>query len=222
MRSFVDLTLNENDKKLLFIFLFIFIILFIILGLIGVLIRRISKLMASRMDYEIHEAVTYRVITTPGQLRKYGRAKNRRRFFIESLPVFGIIVASALTYVVNSLITGSWADDYFGNFGKLFYQWDWANEDNFVTFWGLKLLAQWPPVSNVPTFTLEHLGSYVLCVLWILAIIYFVVVTQAFISRAFMLNRRCHTVFGKSLEGFNYFQDDKEKGAPIPEDASKK
>ncbi|MBR5991098.1 MAG: hypothetical protein IK034_04665, partial [Bacilli bacterium] len=72
MRTFVEFALSENDKRLLFILLIVFLIIFLILGLIGVLIRTISRAFSRRIDYEIHEAVTSRVITTPEQLKKYG------------------------------------------------------------------------------------------------------------------------------------------------------
>lgn len=221
MRAFVDVTLSQSDKRLIFIFLFVFIIIFILIGLIGVVIRRITKLMETRMDYEIHEAVIKRVISTPEQLRKYGSIKNRRRFFLESIPVFCIIIASVIAYLVNSFVTGKWADTYFANFGDLFYQWDWDNAV-MVKVFGFEVLSEWPAVSNAPHIEVAHIGSYVLCLLWILAMVYLAIVTQAFIARGFLLNRRCHTVFGKSLEGFNYFQDDKEKGAPNVDSTPKK
>lgn len=221
MRTFVDVTLSQSDKKLIFIFLFVFIVVFILLGLIGVLIRRITLIMETRMDYEIHEAVIRRVISTPEQLRKYGSIKNRRRFFVEAIPVFCILIASVLAYLVTSFITGKWSGSYFADFGDLFYAWDWDNAVRVKVF-GIELLSEWPATSNVPHFELEHLGSYILCILWLTAVGYFVVVTQAFMARGILLNRRCRTVFGKSLEGFNYFQDEKEKGAPIPESTPKK
>jgi len=212
MRAFVDVTLSQSDKKLIFIFLFVFIVAFILLGLIGVLIRRVTKIMETRMDYEIHEAVIRRVISTPEQLRKYGSIKNRRRFFVESIPVFCILIASVLAYLVNSFVTGQWSGHYFTEFGDLFYQWDWENAVRVKVF-GIELLSEWPAASNVPHFDMAHLGSYILCILWIGAVVYFAIVIQAFMARGILLNTRCRTVFGKSLEGFNYFKDGNEKGA---------
>ena len=173
------------------------------------------------MDYEIHEAVIRRVISTPEQLRKYGSIKNRRRFFVESIPAFLIILVSVIAYVINAFVTGKWTNTYFKEFGDFFYQWDWENAPTVKVF-GVKVLSEWPATTNVPHFELEHLGSYILCILWLAATIYFAIVIQAFIARGFLLNRRCRTVFGKSLEGFNYFQDDKEKGAPVTDNTPKK
>ena len=96
MRYYVEFALSENDKRLLFILLIVFLIIFLLLGLLGVLIRTISKAFSRRIDYEIHEAVTNRVITTPEQLKKYGRAKNNRLFFKQAIPPFIILAASLL------------------------------------------------------------------------------------------------------------------------------
>ncbi len=213
MRYYVEFALSENDKRLLFILLIVFLVIFLILGLIGVLIRTISKVFSRRMDYEIHEAVTNRVITTPEQLKKYGRVKNNRLFFKQAIPPFIILVVSLLVYLIYSFATGIWAEDYFGHFSSLLYTWDWGNPENYADFWGLTLLRRWPELSNTPTFIAEYWGAYILVPLWLTAGIYYLVIIQAYVARAMMLEKRSHTVFEKSLEDFNYFNDTK-KDAP--------
>ena len=213
MRYYVEFALSENDKRLLFILLIVFLIIFLLLGLIGVLIRTISKVFSRRMDYEIHEAVTNRVITTPEQLKKYGRVKNNRLFFKQAIPPFIILAVSLLMYLVYSFATGIWGEDYFGHFSSLLYTWDWGNPENYAEFWGLTLLRRWPPLLNKPHFVAEYWGAYILVPLWLTAITYYLVIIQAYVARAMMLEKRSHTVFEKSLEDFNYFTDTK-KDAP--------
>jgi hypothetical protein len=185
----------------------------LILGLIGVLIRTISRTFSRRIDYEIHEAVTSRVITTPEQLKKYGIAKNNRLFFKQAIPPFLIMALSLLMYLIYSFASGIWAEDYFGHFSSLLYTWDWANPENYADFWGLTLLRRWPPLLNEPHFVAEYWGAYILVPLWLTAGIYYLVVIQAYVARAMMVEKRSHTVFEKSLEDFNYFNDTK-KDAP--------
>ena len=223
MRYYVEFALSENDKRLLFILLIVFLIIFLLLGLIGVLIRTISKVFSRRMDYEIHEAVTNRVITTPEQLKKYGRVKNNRLFFKQAIPPFIILAVSLLMYLVYSFATGIWGEDYFGHFSSLLYTWDWGNPENYAEFWGLTLLRRCPPLLNEPHFVAEYWGSYILVPLWLTAITYYLVIIQAYVARAMMLEKRSHTVFEKSLEDFNYFTDTK-KDAPAQDaqDSNKK
>lgn len=211
MISFVEMTLSQNDKRLLFVLLIVFVILFILLGLIGALIRKVSGTFARRMDYEIHDAVTKRVIKTPEQLKKYGRIKNRRRFFMEAIPPFLIALASLLIFLVSAFITGVWTRDYFGEFSTLLYLWDWADPDIHTSFFGLDIIREFPPLINEPHFVMEYLPSYILVPTWITAIVYYLIVIQAYIARWSMTNKRAHTVFEKSLDGFNHFKDE-EKG----------
>jgi len=208
--SFIfEQTLNQSDKRLLYILLIVFVILFIILGLIGALIRKVSSIFAARMDYEMHEAVTRRIIETPEQLKKYGRAKNRRRFFIEAIPPFCIALASVLIYLICSFATGIWSRDYFKEFSNLFFVWDWSDPTIHSKFFGFDIVSDFPPLIHGPQFFIEELPSYILVPVWLTAIIYYIVVIQAFVARWGMVNRRAHTVFEKSLENFNHYDDQK-------------
>ena len=222
MRHYVEFALSENDKRLLFILLIVFLIIFLLLGLIGVLIRSVSKVFSKRIDYEIHEAVTNRVITTPEQLKKYGIAKNNRLFFKQAIPPFLILAVSLLMYLIYSFATGIWAEDYFGHFSSLLYTWDWGDPENFAEFWGLTLLRRWPPLANEPHFVAEYWGAYILVPLWRTAIGYYLIIIQAYVSRAMMLEKRTHTVFEKSLEDFNYFNDKKDAPAQDAQSSTEK
>ena len=73
MKAFIDFAMNENDKRLLIVLLFILVFLFLIIGLIGALIRFVTIRFGKRMDYELHEVLIYRVISTPEQLKKEKR-----------------------------------------------------------------------------------------------------------------------------------------------------
>lgn len=214
MRFLVGLTLNESDRRLLIILLVVVLLLFLLLGLLGMAIRAITLRMSRRMDYEIHDAVIYRVIQTPEALSKYGRKKNQALFFKQSVPPFLIALFSFLFYLVYGGISRNWGQNFFGEFDALFYHFDWGNPDNFVKVFGMTLLAQWPPVSSEPSFEASRWASYVLVPLWLVSIGYYLVVCQAYFARAYLLNRRTHTVFEKSLEDFNFFDDVKATSVP--------
>ncbi len=216
MKILVDFALNENDKRLLIILLFILVFLFIIVGLIGALIRYVTNRFGRRMDYEVHEATVLRVIQTPEQMKKYGGIKNKRFLVKASLSPFLVAIASLLIWVIYSTTSGMWARDYFGEFSTLLFNFDWSNPDNFVNFWGLTVLAHWPPLSSSPTWHNEYWGSYLLVPLWLTAIAWYAIVIQGFLARWARLNKLSHSVFEKSLEDFNYFDDLKKENAPLP------
>ncbi len=207
MKSLVDFSLNESDKRLLIILLIVMIFLFIIIGLIGALIRSITIRFGKRMDYEVHEVVILRVITTPEQLKKYGRVKNNRQLIRMAVFPFLVGLLSLLIWIIYSTIYGVWSRNYFSEFSTLLFNFDWNNPNNFANFWGLNLLAKWPDLISSPTWYNEYWGSYVLVPLWIITIVWYLVVIQAYLARAARLNKLSHSIFEKSLDDFNYFDD---------------
>ena len=209
MKAFIDFSMNENDKRLLIILLFILVFLFLIIGLIGALIRFVTIRFGKRMDYEMHEALIYRVISSPEQLKKYGNIKNNRYLVRKSVPPFLIAFISLLVWIIYSVIYGCWARDYFKEFSTLLFTFDWNNPDNFVNFWGLHLLAKWPALSSSPTWHNDLWGSYILVPLWILAICWYVVVIQGYLARWARVNKLSHSVFEQGLDNFNYYDDTK-------------
>jgi ABC-type multidrug transport system fused ATPase/permease subunit len=203
--TFVSVTMNDSDRRLLIALLIVLLILFVILGLIGMLIRFINRKFAERMDDEIHDALYYRIIQDPKTLKRYGRAKNNRRFFKQMLPPFAIAVASVIIYVIYSAFFGNWADNHFARFGTLLIQFDWSDPSLYSQFFGLTLLSKWPTVLSYPRWVGEYFVSYVLVTMWIVAGIYWLIVVQAYAARTGMLRRRLRTVFNKSLENFNFY-----------------
>lgn len=214
--SLVDFTLTDNDKKLLVVLLFVLILLFIVVGLLGWLIRFVSVRFEGRMDYEIHDAVVYRVIQSPEQLRKYGRKKNNRLYVKANLIPFFVAIASLLVWIIYSAIDHSWARNYFGEFSTLLFNFDWSNENCHTVVWGIRVLSRWPDLVSSPHWVNACWGSYLLVPLWLIAIIWYAVNTQAYIARELQLNKRMHTVFEKSLDDFNYFDDVKAQGGVPP------
>lgn len=204
---FLLASINDNDRKLIVILLVIIIILFILLALIGMAIRALNSFFQKKMDRELHDVCVYRVIKTPEQLKKYGQKKNVRLWFKEaSIPLL-LSLITLLFYLIYSGVTGLWTLNHFERFGSLLYQWDWGNPDNFANFFGLTLLAQWPPLINTPHWVNEYWASYILIPLFIISLIYYLITAQAFIVRELQINKRMKTVFKKTLEGFNYYDD---------------
>lgn len=218
--SLVDFTLTDNDKKLLVVLLFVLILLFIVVGLLGWLIRFVSVRFEGRMDYEIHDAVVYRVIQSPEQLRKYGRKKNNRLYVKANLIPFFVAIASLLVWIIYSAIDHSWARNYFGEFSTLLFNFDWSNENCHTVVWGVRVLSRWPDLISSPHWVNAYWGSYLLVPLWLVAIVWYAINTQAYLARAIRLNKRCHTVFEKSLDDFNFFDDVKQGKNPFPSESS--
>lgn len=217
------ISLSESDKRLLIILLIIALLFFLLLGCLGMLLRKITSMMSKRMDYEIHDAVVYRVIQTPEQLKKYGIKKNNALFFKQSTPAFLILLVSLIIYIIYGFVTNIWGRDYWGEFGTLFYEFDWGNPDNYANFFGLTLLSKFPELKSSPTWVNEFWPSYVLMPLWIASLIVYLLACQGYLARAYLLNKRSHSVFEKNLDDFNFFDDIKANStAPLPPNDSEK
>jgi len=218
--TLLDFTINEGDKRLLIVLLVFSLLFLLIIGLVGILIRFLTNRFSGRMDYEIQAAVRYRVIHTPEQLWKYGLIKNRRRFFKEaSIPVL-IALFSFFFWLGYSAISGIWSRNYFGEFGTIFFLWDFGDPDSYVNFWGMTLLAKVPPLISSPHLVAEYWVSYILVPLWLIAIGWYVVNIWSYVARLTLLRRRMHTIFEKGLENFNYFDGQEtaldSKNNPLP------
>lgn len=214
MNALVGITLNENDRRLLVIFLIVLLVLFIILGLVGMAIRSLFISQGKRVDNELHDAVVYRVIGSPEALKKYGRKKNAQLFVRQSSPAILIGFFLLAFYLVYSSISGEWAVDHFSRFGTLFYEYDWEDESIYVTLWGMRLLNEWPPLVHGPYLDPEYWASYVIVPLLLVFVVYYLVASMAYLSRTIMLNRRARSVYEKTLEGYNFYdalKGDKEK-----------
>lgn len=214
MNSLLFVTFSESDKKLLIIAIVFLVVLLLLLGLIGMAIRQLTASFGKQIDNEIHDVVVYRIIDNPKDLFRYGMIKNNRRFVKESLPAFLIFLVSIILYITYSAITGMWHEDFLGHFSSLLWTWDWNDPSIWSNFWGLTLLSNWPPLASSPHWVNEYWASYLLVPLWTISIVYFAITVQAWIGRLILLRRRTKTVFQKTLEGFNFYDEKKAEGTP--------
>lgn len=208
--------LNETDRRLLIIAAVILTLIFIVAALIGALIRVITLGMGKRLDQDVSDAVRYRVIEDEKHFRKYARIKNARRLFIQATPPLLILFVSVLFYVIYAGVTDEWTRNFWGEFGTLFYQWDFGNDAYYATVWGMRILASWPALINTPHFVGAYYPSYILCTLWLVGGTYLFFVLWAFVARAIFVDRRARSVFKKDLTDYNYYDNVYPGPGPIP------
>lgn len=199
--------LSESDKKALIVLLVIAMVLFLIIGLIGVAVRKTMIYQGKKADNMLHDVAITHVVDTPAAFKKLGFKKNCRKLFKESLYPFLIAFVGVMVYVITNIATSRWNENPFSIFSELFFSFDWNAEGVWTKVFGITLLASFPPVSHSPTFVLANLPFYIAAACFYVAIAYYLVVCQAFLSRAIMINRRASSVFEKSLEGFKASED---------------
>ncbi len=208
------ITLSENDKRLLVIFLVIVLVVFILIGLLGMLVRSLFRHEGVKIDDEVHDAVVYRVVASPDELRVYGEKKNRRVYMKEMTPPFLIGLGLLLFYIVYSAAIGDFSINHFDRFSTLFYVYDWNDPDIYVNLWGMNILNEWPSLIHAPYLDGQYWASYLTIILFAVFLVYFLYVSMAFLARSVYLRRRCRSVYEKTLEGYNFYdalKGDKEK-----------
>lgn len=205
MNVLASIQLDQTDRRFLIVAIIALTLFFIVFALIGALTRIITRKFGERLDYLVHDAVKYRVIDNKKHFKKYARAKNGRKFVKDATPAILILLVSVIFYVIYGIVSETWTGKYFTEFSTIFWKWDFANEDNYVIFWGAKVLAKWPELTNTPHLVKEYWPSYILATLWSIGGIYLLFAGWAYLARSYYIFKRADEVYKKTLEGFNYY-----------------
>ena len=210
----LNFSLSETDQKALIILLILLIIALLILGLIGMAVRFTMMYQARRADTMMHDVAITHVVDNPKSFRRFGWKKNNRALYRDSLIPFLIILTAFLIWLISNLFTSNWGVNIWDEFSDLFIHVKWDNADYpaddplWVKVFGINVLARWPESDPAfPRFIVNHIPSYLVAIITIVASIYYAVICQAYISRAFMIWRRSNSVYEKSLAGFKAAQD---------------
>lgn len=205
MNIFISLT--ENDKRLIVTLLLVVILVFVLIGYIGMIITRVMKWQGKKMDNLVHDVVVTKVITDKKHFIRYGRKKNWRTFFKQAWKPIIIMTVGIIVLLVRNMIYRDFSYNVFDykktGFGTLLFLWDFSSKDIYTTVFGIKVLAKWPPLLNTPHFELEAWASYIFMPCMIVGGGWYLVALQSLIARTIKLYKLSHSVFDKSLDGYN-------------------
>jgi hypothetical protein len=206
-RYFVSVTMDDNDRRMLIILLVILLVLFVVVGLLGMAIRKICQIQAKVISQEMGDAVRYKVVSDPVHFKKLATKKNNRLLFKKSIAPIAIGLVSLVFYIVYAGVTKGWTHNYWSDFSTMLFIWDFDNA-TYVNFWGFNhALASWPPLLHGPIPEAQYWASYILCPLWVIAIVYYLVVIQGYFSRFVYLRHLAKTVYNKGLEDYKYYDN---------------
>ena len=206
--------LTENDKRVIIALLFAIILLFVIIGLLGSLIVRTMKWQGKKCDTLVSDVVTNHIVKTPHQLRKYAAKKNIRHFLKQAWIPIIIILVGVATICIRNAIVNDWSYDILNynngttneggtGIGTLLFIWDFKDESAYTTIWGIKVLAQWPPLINEPHFSVDAIWCYVYIACMVVGGTWYVIAAQAYLARTIRAIKLSKKVFEKSLENFD-------------------
>lgn len=201
------LKLSENDKRVIIAIALVIIIIFVIIGLLGSLTVKIMKWQGKKCDTLVSDVVTYRIIRTPSELRKYARRKNTRHFIKQAwIPVI-ILLVGALTLIIRNSIANNWAYNPFNlndGFGTLLWWWDFSTIGVKLENW--KPVITWPQMIHWPLkdgFNPACLPSYIIVTCLVVGGGWYFVIAQAYLARTIRAHILAKKVFEKSLDDFD-------------------
>lgn len=201
------ISLSETDKRVIFVLLLLFIVVLVIFGYIGLLITRVMRWQGKRVDQFTHDVVITRVIDNKKDFVKYANKKNWVWFFKQAWIPLTIILISVLILVIRNAVTRDWSYDLFDykttGFGTIMFIWNFGDPNIYKTFFGIKLIADWPPLISTPHWSWDAWCSYLVVPGFIVGGVWYLIALQCVVARTIRIHQLKHSVFDKSLENYN-------------------
>lgn len=196
--------LSENDKRILISIGILLILLFVIVGYVGLLVERIMKHQAKKAGTMMHDVVAAKVITKEKDFKKFGRKKNNRLFFKQTLIPITILFFTLIIYLIYGATSRNWNLNLFDynkdGFGTILFLWNFKDPNIYVEFFGMKIIGKWPPILNVPHWEASAWASYIIVPSLFVGTIWYLIAVQAHIARAFKIKKLAKTVFNPTLD----------------------
>lgn len=212
------ISLSEKDKRVILIFFLLLIVTIAFIAVIGAIITRVMKWQGKRMDDLTHDVVVTNVIDNKKDFLRFARTKNWYLFFKQAWIPLVILLVSSLILIIHNSVVG-WDYDLLDyektGFNTLFFIWDFNDPEIFHTFFGIKMLADWPKIINYPHFSLEAWASYIFFFGMMVGGTWYLIVLQCVIARTIRMYKLSYDIYGKSLEGFNKYKNDQEQSKKL-------
>lgn len=208
------ISLSEKDKRVILIFFLLLIVTIAFIAVIGAIITRVMKWQGKRMDDLTHDVVVTNVIDNKKDFLRFARTKNWYLFFKQAWIPLVILLVSSLVLIIHNSVVG-WDYDLLDyektGFNTLFFIWDFNDPEIFHTFFGIKMICDWPKIINYPHFSLEAWASYIFFFGMLVGGTWYLIVLQCVIARTIRMYKLSYDIYGKSLEGFNKYKNDQEQ-----------
>lgn len=199
--------MSESEKRIAFVILLFLVVALLIVVAIGFLIHKAMRAQAKRIETEVYDVVTLKVVKNKKEFKSYARRKNGRIFVKQIwIPILLISIA-AIVLLVRGIIKNNFAYNPLNKndgFLTVLWLWDFQNPDYYSKFFGIKLLSSWPALINEPHLVADAWASYVAVPLTLIGIIWYILAVQAFFARFFRINKLAKSIYNKDLSEFKF------------------
>jgi len=211
------ISLSETDKRVIFVLLLLIIVTLVIFGYIGLLITRVMRWQGKRVDNYTHDVVVTKVINNKKDFVRYANKKNWVWFFKQAWKPLTIILIAFLFLVIRNAIARDWNYNLFDHkktgFGTLLFVWDFTDPNIYKEFFGIRLIADWPPLINTPHWEWDAWVSYLFVPAVFIGSIWYLIALQCVVARTIRIWQLKHSIFDKSLD--NYNQNNPQNNQPL-------
>lgn len=209
------ISLSEKDKRVILIFFLLIIVAIAFIAIIGAIITRVMKWQGKRMDDLTHDVVVTNVIDNKKDFLRYARIKNWYTFFKQAWKPLLILLATSLIIIIHNGATNNWQYDMLDyektGFNTLFFIWDFNDPNIYHSFFGIRMICDWPTIINYPHFSLEAWASYLFFFGMIIGGAWYLVALQCVIARTIRMYKLSYDLYRKSLDGYNKYQADQQQ-----------
>lgn len=197
--------LSESEKRIIFAFLLLFILFLVLLSFIGSIITKILKEQGKKIDNAVYDVVITRVITDKKVFKRYARKKNWRLFLHDTKIALLILIAGASVLIVRGCFLGFDYNPFNMNdgFSSILFLWNFQDPNSYANFFGITLLAKWPPLINSPHAEVNAIPSYFAIPLILVGGIWYLLGVQRLIARTLHIISLSNSIFNKDLSNFN-------------------
>ena len=203
--------LNESEKRIVFVIFLVIIIALMIIAAIGMIIQKVMKSQAKRIENDTFDAVTNNLLPTKKTFKKYANKKNKQILLKQAWVPIILIIVGFVTLLIRNAITKNFSYNPFNNkdgFSTLLWLWDFNNPENYTKIFlvPFKVLKQWPPLINEPHLVKEAWGSYVFVPFVCVGGFWYLLISQAYLARKLKINKLAKSIYDKNLSNYKINQ----------------
>ncbi len=191
--------LDVSWKVILVIFLVV-VIFFILFGLIGRLIEIIMKKQGKGVDHDMGNLVLSKVIDNKKDFKDIATYKSRIRFLKASIYPLSILLVALLIWIIYASSINNFHQSIFdreSGIRSLFYELDFSSIEYYPPFgiaWDKLVWIKPSPFNDI------KVTNYFIFLFFSVGIIWYLVITQAYVARMFRINKLSKTIYSLNLD----------------------
>lgn len=204
------LKLTENDKRIIWMFVLIIVAILSFLILISLVIEKIGKKQAKRVDILMHDLVMAGFVDTKKKFKKLALKKSNIYFYRHSrIAVLLILLHFISAFLFVQFYEGTTYAGLYTNYetyglATIFPIYDFNNIIKTDFFGLFEIITGFGDPISTPHFVIDALFAYISIPIFFVGGIMFLFQVQGLIARTIRIHRLARKIYSKNLENVQY------------------